>query len=436
MNPGDILSNLPEDPEEQKREQQLIEDLKVLHDRLLRDPVNFSDADLLGGIRKQFYLSPSSDFLTEASWLIKGLSFTSLIIPSNEISSAWRKFQEGQVNLIPLSLDDYPILEGIANWYFEHREEGHYVAQHMLEHALAIYEYLVQQVRGWEGNNEYSELFAHIGMDLFYLYYGLQNKERAKFYAQLLEMEYLAGRLDSEDFLSIQEFVGVIQDVERVEDSEREQILQLQWHTITDRERELEERDRRLQALEHRQAETVARLNTKDEISQAKERVSKLCGPMWNRFHVETRKNLALGDAFAQPDLSAIHPDISACAFFKALNAELQIRIFRPSGILKMEILDRLGVHSPVSLLINYNRTINLAREDQIAIQEALNSIGRESILCSKPNLDCIWILRHHRNRIEHPKPQDRPYSNRDLQDLGKNLADKLAHQLPLSSAQ
>jgi hypothetical protein len=418
MNPGDILTKLLEDPDEQKRAHQLVADMNVLRERLVRDRANVSDAEILDAIRKQFDLDSSSDFLSEVSWLIKGLSFTSLVIPSNEIPSAWRKFQEAKVDLIPMALDDYPILEGIAYWYFQNREESHYGAQHMLEHALAIYEYLVQQVRGWEASEEYADLFTHIGMDLFYLYYGLRNKERAKFYAQLLEMEYLAGRLDSEDFLSIQELVGVIHNAERTKESEREQILQLQWHTITDRERELEERDQRLQALERRQAETVTRASTQDDITQASDRVSRVCGPIWEQLHPETRKYLALGEAFAQPALSERHSDISPGAFFKALNSELTARIFRPSGSLELEIIKRLGVYSPVALLIEFFRNISLGKGDQTAIRGALNSVGKESVLCSPHNIDQMIFLRHHRNRIEHPSPHGRPYSHRDLESL------------------
>jgi hypothetical protein len=50
MDPDDILSNLSENPEEQKREHQLIEDLNVLRDRLLRDRPN------VGGVRPEYGL--------------------------------------------------------------------------------------------------------------------------------------------------------------------------------------------------------------------------------------------------------------------------------------------------------------------------------------------------------------------------------------------
>jgi len=123
MNLGDILNDLPEDPEEQKRKHQLFEDLNALRDRLASNRSNVSDAEILDGTRKQFDLSPSSDFLTEAPWLIQALSFTSSVIPASDIPGAWRKFQKQQVNLQPLFLDEYPILDAMAYWYFEHREQ-------------------------------------------------------------------------------------------------------------------------------------------------------------------------------------------------------------------------------------------------------------------------------------------------------------------------
>lgn len=419
MDLGDILNELPEDPEEQKRKHQLFEELNALRDRLASNRSNVSDAEILDGIRKQFDLSPSSDFITEAPWLIQALSFTSSVIPASEIPGAWRKFQKQQVSLQPLFLDEYPILDAMAYWYFEHREDGSYDEQHMVTHALALYEYLAQQVRGWEADEEYADLFSGIGMQLFHLYYGLRNKERAKFYAQLLEMEYLAGRLDSEDFLSVQEKAAVIQKLEHREQSEHEHILQLHWETITDRERQIEERNRRIEELERLHEETVDRASTAADIDQATERVSKLCGLLWNRLHPLTKRNLSLGDVFSRAPLRSAHPDIPPSSFFKALNSELRARLFVPNGNLDAGILDRLKACSPASLLLEYNRIVTWdKKEDKANIRASLDLIGKECIICSKANLEHIRRLRHHRNWIEHPEPRGRSYSEQDLEDL------------------
>lgn len=415
-----VLDELPEDPEEQKRRNQMASDLDALRDRLATDGSHVSDAEILDGIRKQFELCSTTDFLAEAPWLIQALSFTSSIIPISEIPSAWRKFQKHQSKLAPFGLDEYPILDAIAYWYFEHREGGLYDEQHMVTHALAVYEYLAQQVRGWEADDEYSDLFSGVGMRAFYLHYGLQNKERAKFYAQLLEMEYLAGRLDSEDFLSVQEMASVIQSIEDKERSEHERILQLNWETISDRERQIEQRNRRIQELERRHEEVVTRTSTVADINRGTERVSKLCGLLWTRFHPLTKRNLVLGDVFSRAPLRSAHPDIPPSSFFKALNAELRARLFAPNGSLDPGLLERLKSCSPASLLLEYNRIVTWDKEDKAHIRAALDLIGKESVICSRDNLERIRQLRHHRNWIEHPEPRGRSYSEHDLEDLLK----------------
>lgn len=373
----------------------------------------------MDGIRKQFELCSTTDFLSEAPWLIQALSFTSSVIPIGEIPSAWRKFQKHQTNLPPFGLDEYPILDAIAYWYLEHREGGLYDEQHMSTHALAVYEYLVQQVRGWEANEEYADLFGGVGMQAFYIHYGLKNKERAKFYAQLLEMEYLAGRLDSEDFLSVQQMAEVIQRTEDKERSEHERILQLNWETISDRERQIEERNRRIDELERRYEETVRRASTATEIDRTTENVSKSCGPVWNRLHPLTKRNLALGELFSQAPLRSTHPDIPVSSFFKAINTELHAGLFAPHGDLDNGILARSNAQSPAALLLEYKRSVNWEnKDDRARVHVALNRVGREDVICSKANLNKLWLLRHHRNWIEHPESRGRSYSEKDLETI------------------
>lgn len=417
-----ILSELPEDPGDKERRYQLGADLIALRDRLISDRSSVSDLELLDGIRKQFELSPSTEFLAESPWLIEALSFTSLVISGNDIPSAWRRFQERKFDSQSLGLDEYPILDAIAYWYFQRREEGSYDEHHMVTHALAVYEYLAQTVRGWEADAEYCDLFSGIGMRLFYLHYGLQHKERTKFYAQLLEMEYLAGRLDGEDFLSVQEMVAVIERLEQSERSEHEQILELNWETISDRERQIAERNKRIQELERRHEEIIAQVSTVVDIDRATERVSNKCGPLWNRLAPSTKRHLALGDLFSHMPLRSVHPDFSPVSFFKSLNSELLARLFSPAGRLKTGILDQLKAHSPAALLLGYSENVTWDKVYKEDIRAALNHIGIENVICSRLNLDKIRQLRHHRNRIEHPTPQGRSYSQQDIEDLLKAI--------------
>jgi len=54
MNLGDIINDLPEDPEEQKRKHQLSEELNALRERFTSARSRVSDAEMLEGIRNQF----------------------------------------------------------------------------------------------------------------------------------------------------------------------------------------------------------------------------------------------------------------------------------------------------------------------------------------------------------------------------------------------
>src|SRR2546427_6870804 len=249
MSLGDILKGLSEDPEEQRRKEQLVDDLSSLKDRLAKDPANVSEDEVVTGIRKQFELMLSGDFLEEASWLMDSLSFTRSASRHDEIATAWEVFQKNQLRISELRLDEYPILEGIAHWYFDHRDDQGRDDNAMVARSLAMYEYLFQELRGHEA--EYEDILAENGVDILYLYCGLGLFERAKFYAQGLEMEYRAGRLDGEDFELVQRTLATIRHNEATEQADRDRITRLQWDTLADR-------DRRIQELERRLGETAA----------------------------------------------------------------------------------------------------------------------------------------------------------------------------------
>jgi len=415
MDLGDILKGVAEDPEDQRRNKQLVDDLCTLKDRLAKDLANVSDGEIVGGIRKQFDLMLSSDFLDEASWLMDSLSFTRSDIRHDEISIAWEMFQKNQGSISELRLDEYPILEGIAHWYFDHRHDQDREENTMVVRSLAVYEYLVQQLRGHEAVPEFEDILAGDGISILYLYCGLELYERAKFYGQLLDMEYRAGRLASEEYELVQQAFATIRHKEITERADRDQIYRLQWDTIVDRDQKLQEFERKL-------GEITARVSSQADIDGARERISKKLGSTWQRLHAETKKHLAVADAFSQEPLSRQHPDIPPCYFFKALNAELHACLFKPGGTLEAGVLSRLKVYSPVALLIEFDRNTTLEKADTSDIQEALDTVGGKGRVCSRINIEQLKHLRDHRNRIEHPEQRRKVYSEEQLHELLRTI--------------
>ncbi|MBH0202791.1 MAG: hypothetical protein HP496_10980 [Nitrospira sp.] len=198
----DLLGQLGEDPEEVKHRQELKQKLEGLRLRLsdISEPVK--DAEIVEAIQVRFKLVSDSDFLDETAWLMDALSFTRAPIASDMIQEVWQDFQKAN-DLPHLSLGDYPILEGMANWYFEHRQDPGRDETAMVRRSLALYEYLLAHVRGHESASEYEHLLSGICPRVVDLYCELHMYDRAKFYIQLLVMERKSDRLSEEDYLEV-----------------------------------------------------------------------------------------------------------------------------------------------------------------------------------------------------------------------------------------
>ncbi len=202
------------------------------------------------------------------------LSFTRTRIPTEQIPNAWDAFQRRTGDIRPFSLDEYPILEAMAQWYFEHREDGGFDEREMVAHSLAVYEYLLLLLGGLEGTPEYEGLLSGIGPTVVYLYCGIGQLERAKFYAQLLEREYKAGRLPEEDYLQVMKFYEEIVIREHggslaAVKEDLHKINRLCWDTIADRDRRID----RLTEENGRLIERVARATSPVVLGEAQERL-------------------------------------------------------------------------------------------------------------------------------------------------------------------
>ncbi|MSR25233.1 MAG: hypothetical protein EXR96_09135 [Nitrospiraceae bacterium] len=213
----DVMQSTQNDPnwdrrrqDEEREQQRLRQELEALKERIQYSPASVPDFEILEGVRKQFNLTLSSDFLEEAPWLMEALSFTRMAISPDRIHEAWGKFQDEMERFSGFVLDEFQILEGIAEWYFHHKDDATRIESEMIARALAVYEQLLLLVRGREAESDFEGLLSGIGLTVYFSYCGLGNFERAKFYFHLLESEFKNGRLSEEDYLKVLNFYGQI----------------------------------------------------------------------------------------------------------------------------------------------------------------------------------------------------------------------------------
>ena len=304
------------------------------------------------------------------------------------------------------------MLEGIAWWYFLYRNEAGYNEDDMVRRALGIFEYLIPFFYGHE--EEYDkEIFPANGLNIFYGYFGLKHFEKAKFYAQCLQIAYLADRLDSEDYYQVKKMYGYILKLENEDRESNNKILELQWQTISDREKRIEELEKRLHQIIKQESDKV-------DLGKAEKELKEKFGSTWPALHAETRNQLVLATAFAHPSISNEYPFVTPCCLFKALNSELSAKLFVPHGPLDKELLNKKNGCSEVMLLVNYGYSL-FAMESEInsLIENALIVIGGKDQILTSQDLKHLDFLRKERNKAEHPK---RPYARNDLQTLLRDV--------------
>ena len=246
-----------------------------------------------------FELNSSSDFLDDTPWLIKALPFSSRPISNEEIPIAWERFLKDEVSeeSIVFLRNHWPILECIAGWYISHLHEIGYDDSDMVRRALAVFEYLIQILYAGDeldDNYNYREILTGNGLTILYGYCGLKDFERAKFYAQLLRMEYLADRLNSDDYHQVKKNYDRILELERGDRESNKKILELQWQPNSGSEKRNEE-------LEERRNQLIKQESNKVDLGQAEKELKEKFGSTWQALHAETRHQLALATAFAYP---------------------------------------------------------------------------------------------------------------------------------------
>lgn len=398
----------------------LRQSLNSLEQRLEADPTEVSlDEIIQGGMGNCFELNSTSDFLDDTPWLIKALPFSSRPISNEEIPIAWERFLKDELSeeSIAFLRSRWPILECIAGWYISHWHEAGYDDDDMARRALAVFEYLIQFLYGAELEEYlYKEILTGNGLAIIYGYCGLRDFERAKFYAQLLRMEYLAGRLDPEDYHQVKRNYDHILRLEHEDRETINKILELQWQTISDREKRIEE-------LKNSLNQIIEQESNKVDLGKAEKELKVKFGSTWQALHAETRHQLTLAMAFAYPPISDKHPYLTPWSLFKAINQELSAKLFVPHGPLAKELLNEKNGLSEVMLLINFGRD-EFAMEPEInsVIENALRVIGGKDYILTPQDVKHLDFLKKERNKAEHPK---RPYTKSDLQKLLRDVWSK-----------
>lgn len=405
MDLKDLLAQLGDDPEEVKRRQELKEKLEAFEMRVLTASEGVTDAEIIEAIQLQFNLISGDEFLDEAAWLMDTLSFTRTPIAPNMIQEAWQDFQKAH-DLPYLSLGDYPILEGMANWYSEHRRDSRRDEISMALRSLALYEYLLVQVRGHESDSDYEGLLSGIGPRVVDLYCELRMNDRAKFYIQLLEIEYKSDRLPEEDYLEVMKTYEILLIKERGEatttvEKELHKINRLCWDTIS-------ARDRRINVIGQEKADLLDKLARGANPAlfvEVTKRLSSQFGLVWEKLYAETRRFLEIADVFTQEPFVNSWPGGGATCAYLALKSELLHR-FSPClrGALS-EALKKVG-GDPIKLLLifgNDKRRL-LTQEERKAIKSAVRSGFGDRFELTGHVRSVIELLKTQRDDAQHPE--------------------------------
>ena len=381
-----------------------------------KDP-HLTDSELLNMIRKKFELELNSEFLLDADFLMDSLSFTKNPIDTSHIPLAWESFQIDQEGFVGFQYDDYPILEAIAQWYFDHREDTGRDETAMVARALAVYEYLMQQVRGREADSEYESILAGIGPTIVFLYIGIGDSERAKFYVQLLELEFLVGRLDEEDYDQViavhtQSLLKSNAKSQRTEQVKFDpELFRLSWDTISDRERKIEMQAKDIARLKRSSTDMVIESGT----DATRRRLINKFGSDWEKLEIETRDYLLEGVLWLDNPLSGRPPGVVPSAFFLAVKTELFARLFPVNGKLNQDLMRRVGASNPLMLLIMFSQGHRLPISERKTLSERLAHITGGKKLLTSDAINNLSSLLMHRNHAQHSEDK-RPYTKSDLE--------------------
>lgn len=424
MDLKDLLDHIAEDPEELRRCQGLEAKLEALRIRVRDMPEGILDAEIVEAIRVRFELVSAGDFLDETPWLMNALSFTHATITGDSIPEAWENFQRTK-DLPYFSLDDYPVLEGIAHWYVEHRQDPGQDENAMVARSLAVYEYLLAQVRGHEADPSYQDLLSGNGPTVVYLYCALGNYDRAKFYIQLLANEYKFDRLPEEDYLEVMRAYELLLIKERGEtitnvEKQLHEINRLCWDTIS-------ARDRQIDVLGEEKTELLEKLTRKANPAlfvEAKERLSIKFGLSWNKLHADTRRFVTIADVFMQEPFLNSWPGGGATCAYLAVKSELLHR-FSPHRHNRLSEALKKTKGDPIKLLLTFRNDKKklFTQEEREFIKSVLHSAFGGRLDLTEHMRKMIELLKDHRDQAQHPEGMH-PYRVEQFEEFKLKLWD------------
>lgn len=394
-----IREVLPPDDNEQTR--RLREDLDRLKEKVESGSGEITNSELLNAIRKKFEIDSNSEFLADADWLLDALSFTKNPIDMANIPLAWEGYQIKQDGFRGFRYDDYPILEALSRWYFDHRDAPGKEQKAMVARALAVYEFLMQEISGREADSEYEDILARYGPAMVYRYIEIQDFERAKYHAQLVQREFLAGRLKEEECLPIMKVYEQILVEENKTPSSKEasdlhKINRTLWQTVSARDRRIEQ----LEEENNRLSGQIARSRNPTFVEEARNRLKNEFGVVWEKLHDKTRRHLELGDAYTHPPLLDELPETAPVEFFQAVKSEILARLFKPQGRLDPKVLMELDTN-PVRLLIRYiNKACPLIVLNDLDAA-FVKAVGIRNVL-SRWDREKLDLLNTHRDKAIH----------------------------------
>lgn len=390
-----------------------------LRNRVALDPRSVTDIELVQGIRDLFDLESSSYCLDGADWLMDALSFTRASISPHEVSSAWGEFQTR--SNFGLEYWDYPILEAIAYWYFEHKDHARYGEMDMVAHSAAVLEYLFARVRGREASEEYHDILASNSSTILCVHWELKNYERVRFYSNLLELEYEAGRLGEEKYIESMQFreQALINEREAsgtIVDSDllhiNASLMRMLWDTWSSRETQIDQ----LAKTNGKLYEALARHEDSAYPKPARQELLRRFESDWERLTQDTRNHLERGLTFLQDHYAVHSPTAAPEAFFMAVKTEVLTRLFLPIGLLDEEILRRTNTTNPLKLLISYGKGGIRDKRDREIVRTALLSAGCSAGLVSHVVVSGLKRLVDDRDQIAHQESRkNRPYTLEDL---------------------
>lgn len=373
--------------------------------------MNVSEEDILGGIAQKFDLEECSDFLDDAGWLMEALKFTRESAPTvlAEIQDTWKHYLDAVDS--SLTYHRYPIIEGMADWYYERSDDLDMAAR-----AVSVYEYLFSAVHDRTVEFEPSNYVRR----MIRLWRQLKNFSRAKFLVQWAEERYHAHLLSHEEYLDLAKIWTELVVEERgddLTDCERNlnKILRIAWDTISHRDRRIEELSERSLRL----SEEIARARDATYPQAACRRLEARFGITWTKLHETTRRELELGETYSHSPYSNHRPGVVPRAFFRAVKAEIMARVFEPYGSRKPALLARIRDErfNPVLMLTLYAERALRDPDDRKAIQEALAQAACTSGFLSKDYVEKLKLLTAHRNQAEHLE-NNPPYTEDHLEEL------------------